>query len=99
LHAHYILYPYTTLFRSLFEKGTYENELSRVAPDFYDFCQSLYRSEYNQAGSVIYKNTVDTRFRDSIEKILMARSSLLSVVDVKLDRKSTRLNSSHVSIS
>lgn len=71
----------------LFEKGTYENELSRVAPDFYDFCQSLYRSEYNQAGSVIYKNTVDTRFRDSIEKILMARSSLLSVVDVKFGWK------------
>ena len=66
----------------LFENGVFENELRKTDSVFFDYCQNLYKTEYNEAGCLIYeKNTADSRFVNSIEKILISRSRILSVVE------------------
>lgn len=72
----------------LFEKGVFENEINRIDSRFYDFCQRLYKTEYSEAGCIIYgKNMKNPGIADSIEKILMEKSPLLTVVLAKFGWK------------
>src|SRR5699024_12613587 len=94
---HYLLFPYTTLFRSYNDKGIYIHNL-----DILHF-SSVYVSGYKGIGfleclrnQLNFKENVIKMNSEQMEKSIKAGATL------KLpskDRKSTRLNSSHVSIS
>src|SRR3712207_8007630 len=78
------LFPYTTLFRSHAEKG----DVLKV-----DLA----------AGTIFNETTGQTYqakpFPEAVMKIIQAGGLMASIKDEVLDRKSTRLNSSHANIS
>src|SRR5699024_12676321 len=86
------LFPYTTLFRSL--------------PDLSDLARSCHRIQYGDTGSHFLKKFIRdlSVYRNFIFLLMVVRCphhpvNDISVVCHEQDRKSTRLNSSHVSIS
>src|SRR5690606_41163459 len=88
LPSRYTLFPYTTLFRSQ-EKLAHEEFQpivagAKISPDnLLDAAYAAQRLSFNTFASTLFSQAVDASDDDQIE----------------LDRKSTRLNSSHVKIS
>src|SRR2546426_1999115 len=84
------LFPYTTLFRSL---GVVVSDVNRDGwPDIY-VANDFFERDY------LYINKGDGTFAERLEQE-MPYSSLSSMgLDIAEDRKSTRLNSSHLVIS
>src|SRR3989442_6264516 len=77
------LFPYTTLFRSIKDR-------LRIGVEFDLGNGALGNAPDHLADTIVMPRTVDQ---------MIGRISKRSIAKVKLDRKSTRLNSSHVRIS
>src|SRR3712207_7746638 len=94
------LFPYTTLFRSLVEHCKKNEKYLIVDESFMDFCQDykLYTAfNYDYDKLIIIKSMTKIYGIPGLRMgYLMARDE--SVIR-KIDRKSTRLNSSHANIS
>lgn len=77
----------------LFEVGVFQNELKNNNPQYYEFCQEIYRGRHDNAGFTVYGGAAaNSGITDSLEKVLIERSGLLSVVPVKFGWKDiTRL--------
>src|SRR5699024_11300095 len=89
----YTLFPYTTLFRS-----------SVVQPNFSSFLTDRFITllEYKQMKPVLLITKIDLANESELKKIKDITAYYEAIgysVLIKLDRKSTRLNSSHVSTS
>src|SRR5690606_40618312 len=92
-HTRSALFPYTTLFRSLFDALFVEAFACRLAAEA---CETITNSNTKkQAAWAEYGEAIgQARRANAIERPAVAMSD-----DTWLDRKSTRLNSSHVKIS
>src|SRR5207253_7052906 len=86
----YTLFPYTTLFRSFIEGDLADSEttaetLARLRPEaVMHFAANALVDESMQNPSKYFRNNI---------------ANGLNLLDAMIDRKSTRLNSSHVAIS
>src|SRR3712207_8733232 len=79
------LFPYTTLFRSL---------------DLSNATREAYKTAYNQLRRVTELEFIlATYFGDLRDNLLVALELPVNGLHIDLDRKSTRLNSSHANIS
>src|SRR5699024_11351135 len=88
----YTLFPYTTLFRSKQREGPVMRIL--IADDDREICDLLEIYINNEGFEVI--KAYDGK--EAYQKVVETDPDCL-VLDIMIDRKSTRLNSSHVSIS
>src|SRR3712207_8843330 len=81
------LFPYTTLFRSL--KGHEEEVLARFASD----------ADYADRFRLAFPGEPNPITMPNIVKAIASFERVIVSADSPLDRKSTRLNSSHANIS
>src|SRR5690606_41098071 len=81
-----ILFPYTTLFRS---NNIYNEEYIVFKNNFFKITKKLNKNDYLD----IFNSIVENKFKN--EKFKIELEELFN----QIDRKSTRLNSSHVKIS
>src|SRR5699024_12869144 len=92
-------FPYTTLFRSLLYE-LYENEVA-YTHDLYDsvgLAEDCKMFLHYNANKALMNLSYETMFPKEVTKVNPAILAALSTGSDE-DRKSTRLNSSHVSIS
>src|SRR5690606_40682534 len=96
-HTYYTLFPYTTLFRSALSTTSTEKALLALQeiPNW-NFNQVKQNAE-NQWEKELAKIKVESK--DETLKKIFYSALYHTAVSPTLDRKSTRLNSSHVKIS
>src|SRR5690606_41267775 len=85
------LFPYTTLFRS--QQGTHA---LRLHPDRQ--LQVVARHALEVVGAILVRGSID-RTADGLERFEVLAVVVFRTLEHQVDRKSTRLNSSHVKIS
>src|SRR5699024_12251628 len=94
-HITLTLFPYTTLFRSVFANITYYNKFLNWNMYFYLMAKSLYHILGVMSGT-----SCDGIDLAEVNFTYLKNSWEYSIKNTgTIDRKSTRLNSSHVSIS